>query len=351
MTFNEQVDMLLILGECHKNKRSAAELYATRFPDRRHPSDMSFLHLEKKARLTGNLGPKKRNRTHPITNIDTEADILASVLVVPHLSTREIERYTNISKSSVSVILRKHKFHPYHVILNQEIRETDYPRRLEFCTWMTEQIQLQPRFLSTVLFSDEATFLSTGHLNRHNMHYWSTVNPHWMQTIDNQRKWSINVWCGIYEGKIVGPHFFDGPLNGPDYSNFIQHILPVLLEIFPLQARLEMWFQQDGAPPHFSRVAREAVNGVFGGRWIGRGGPVAWPPRSPDLTPLDFFLWGAIKDKVFKTRPTTPEDMKCRIQTACSDIDERTIILSQRAHGERLAMCIDQHGQLFEHLM
>ena len=26
----------------------------------------------------------------------------------------------------------------------------------------------------------------------------------------------------------------------------------------------------------------------FTGHWIGRRGPVEWPPRSPDLKPLDF---------------------------------------------------------------
>ena len=33
---------------------------------------------------------------------------------------------------------------------------------------------------------------------------------------------------------------------------------------------------------------------TFPGRWVGRGGPTAWPPRSLDLTPLDFFAWGFI---------------------------------------------------------
>ena len=35
------------------------------------------------------------------------------------------------------------------------------------------------------------------------------------------------------------------------------------------------------------------------GQWIGRAAPIAWPPRSPDLTPMDFFLWGFGKDQVF----------------------------------------------------
>ncbi|KAJ4433406.1 hypothetical protein ANN_15665 [Periplaneta americana] len=47
---------------------------------------------------------------------------------------------------------------------------------------------------------------------------------------------------------------------------------------------------------------------VFPGRRIGRTGPIRWPPRSPDLTPLDFFFWGFIKDRVYATKPhTIPE--------------------------------------------
>jgi hypothetical protein len=40
----------------------------------------------------------------------------------------------------------------------------------------------------------------------------------------------------------------------------------------------------------------------FPGRWIGRGGPIAWPPHSPDVNTLDFFLWGYVKVKVYSQR-------------------------------------------------
>ena len=39
------------------------------------------------------------------------------------------------------------------------------------------------------------------------------------------------------------------------------------------------------------------LNVTFPNRWIGRGGPTPWPPRSPDITPLDLFLWRYVKDK------------------------------------------------------
>ena len=56
-----------------------------------------------------------------------------------------------------------------------------------------------------------------------------------------------------------------------------------------------MYFQHDGAPPHYTIRVREFLNEIFPNRWLGRGGPVVWPPRSPDLTPLDYYLWGHMK--------------------------------------------------------
>ena len=53
----------------------------------------------------------------------------------------------------------------------------------------------------------------------------------------------------------------------------------------------KMVFQQDGAPPHFSKV-RTWLNEKFNGRWIDRGGSISWATRSPDSTPLDFFFYG-----------------------------------------------------------
>jgi len=63
-------------------------------------------------------------------------------------------------------------------------------------------------------FSDEATFKNNGELNRHNCHYWLDTNPHWHRQVDNQHRWSINVWCGIINGYFIGPYFFEENVNG-----------------------------------------------------------------------------------------------------------------------------------------
>ncbi|GFX84616.1 hypothetical protein TNCV_724241 [Trichonephila clavipes] len=60
----------------------------------------------------------------------------------------------------------------------------------------------------------------------------------------------------------------------------------------------ELWFQQDGATCHTARATIDLLKDTFGDRLISRFGPVNWPPRSCDLTPLDYFLWGYVNSHV-----------------------------------------------------
>ena len=83
-----------------------------------------------------------------------------------------------------------------------------------------------------------------------------------------------------------------------------------------------MRFMHDGAPPHFSRVARQFFNQHFANKWIGRGGPVAWPARSPDLNPLDFHLWGHLKSIVYATSIENAEILRNRIEQGFRQIRE-----------------------------
>ena len=54
----------------------------------------------------------------------------------------------------------------------------------------------------------------------------------------------------------------------------------------------EQKHQRDGAPPHYHPDVHAYLDDNLPGHWIGGGGPIEFPPRSPDLTPLDFCLWG-----------------------------------------------------------
>lgn len=271
----------------------------------------------------------------------------------PHTSVRDIARETGISKTSVHPIMQEHKFHPYRIHLHQKLEEGDFQGRVEFCRFALMAVRNDRYFMQKVLFTDESTFTNSGQVNLRNMHYWTTENPRWLREVEHQRKWKVNVWCGIIGDFIVGPYFFQGTLIGRSYATFLRETLPVLLEEIPLSARQGMWFQHDGCPAHYAKVSRAVLNDAYKyhDRWIGRGGIVRWTARSPDLTPLDFFLWGKIKGVVYATVPTTPEDMQRRIVAACGRITQETLQSVRRSLETRLQMCIAVDGGHIEHMM
>lgn len=277
--------------------------------------------------------------------------MLAAVAHNPHVSLREVSRNSGISRTSVSRILKHHKFHPYHISMHQELHGDDFNNRVVFCNWALTQIQRDPQFFYRVMFSDESTFTNHGNVNRHNMHYWSVENPHWLREVEHQRPWSVNVWCGIIGDKLIGPVFIEGTLNGEKYRNLLQDELPILLEDVPLEVRQNMWFQHDGCPAHYSAIVREVLNRNYNDCWIGRGGPVNWPARSPDLTSPDFFLWGYLKEKVYTEVPNTRENMVERIRYACAQITPDTLSTCVQAFQARVNKCIEMEGHHFEHLL
>ncbi|KYN14904.1 hypothetical protein ALC57_12879 [Trachymyrmex cornetzi] len=112
-----------------------------------------------------------------------------------------------------------------------------------------------------------------------------------------------------------------------------------------------MWFQQDGTPSHYARSSRNALNILYPNKWIGRGSLTPWPPRSPDINHLDFFLWGFIKEKVFSTKPTTRDNMKEIIRQACAAVTPQMLADVRRSLNTRINKCLEVHGNNFKHLL
>ncbi|KAJ4441195.1 hypothetical protein ANN_11046 [Periplaneta americana] len=128
----------------------------------------------------------------------------------------------------------------------------------EFSCQLQQQAADDDDLFSRLIFSDEATFRTSGKINKHNCRVWDTQKPH--RIIEHER---------------------DSP-------------------------------KQDGARSHFHNAVRAYLNMEMSDRWIGRAGVrdrcfMTWSRRSPDMTACDFFLWG-IKDSVFV--PPLPRDLE-----------------------------------------
>lgn len=346
----ELVNMIWVLGECGKNSLLATRVYQERFPGVRQPSKRTLERLMDRFNRTGSVNYEKRERTKTALTEENELNVLLSVTEDPHTSVSKISKQQDISETTVRRILSKNNMHPYHIQLHQELNNEDFLDRVNFCQWSRHKLNERRDFFDFVLFGDEATFHRNGSLNRHNFHYYATTNPHFSIT-HSQTRWTLNVWGGILGDFVIGPHFFEGRVTGQIYLDFLQNHLPALLEHVPLFIRQQMWFLHDGAPVHHTEMIHNFLNNQFPERWIGRGGPIRWPPRSPDLTKIDFFLWGFVKNEVYKIQPTTRDDMMNRIRNVFQSINVQMLRNVSRSFEERLDHCINLMGGHFEHLL
>ncbi|GBN34149.1 hypothetical protein AVEN_79350-1 [Araneus ventricosus] len=96
---------------------------------------------------------------------------------------------------------------------------------------------------------------------------------------------------GIFNDRLSGPVFYEGTLTVQRYLKLLQDVITDFVENLTLHQLQNLWFQHDGAPPHKISNVKQYLMKTFQNQIIGYGGFVEWPPRSPDLTPLAFFLW------------------------------------------------------------
>lgn len=220
----------------------------------------------------------------------------------------------------------------------------DYDVRLSFALWMMEKVGDNANFIRYLMVTDECIFHTNGITSTQFTRIWSTSNPHWRLEKNNQYRNSVMVWCGIFNRKLIGPYFFDGCVNGQKYLQFLQTYLTENLENIELEDRRNMWFQHDGAPPHYMAAVKNWLNENFQNKWIGRGGPVPWPPRSPDCSPCDFFLWGYLKQIVYRTSVESVIELRQRISNACAKVTPEMLRKVEKQFQKRLQKCILKNG-------
>jgi hypothetical protein len=86
------------------------------------------------------------------------------------------------------------------------------------------------------------------------------------------------------------------------------------------------------------------LGAVFPGILISRFGDITWPARSPDHAEPDYFLWGSVKSKVYKTLPANIADLKQRILEFIQGISNETLKCVMTAFPSRLQERIKLRG-------
>ncbi|GFV71657.1 uncharacterized protein TNCV_3534471 [Trichonephila clavipes] len=207
-------------------------------------------------------------------------------------------RHTGLAPILVGVRFYFHTPYTSCVLQPLGLPIEDHQARRRFVEWAQNEIAVVPDFHKRILFSNEAHFWLNGYVNKQNCRIWSEANPEvYVETPLHAEK--LTLWCVLWAGGIIGPYFFKND-EGHNVT--------------------ELRFQQDGATCHTARATINLLKDTFGDRLISRFGPVNWPPRSCDLTPLDYFLWGYVKPLVYADKPQTLDHLEDNIRRVIADI-------------------------------
>jgi len=205
----EYGDMHFVYGFCNGNALAAVEEYHRRFPDRRIPSRRVFTRIHQTLRDTGCLpSVAVCSDREVVGTINTRENILEMVQRSPRLYARRMASCVRVSRMQVWRTLHEEDFYPYHDQTVQHLEPSDHAQRMDFCHW----IKAHPELLGVILFTDEASFTRDGVNNSRNLHTWSHDNPHETRVTNFQRRFSVNVWCGVIGNRLIGPFVFDNNL-------------------------------------------------------------------------------------------------------------------------------------------
>ncbi|XP_072403034.1 uncharacterized protein [Diabrotica undecimpunctata] len=160
------------------------------------------------------------------------------------------------------------------------------------------------------------------------------------------------ILTGILGDYIVGPFFIDGNLTGNEYLELLQNQSIPAVQLLPVNFE-DIRFHQDGCPAHNTRAVQNYLETIFGNKLISSRGTIKWPPRSPDLSPNDFFLWGYLKASVYRhgfKRARNLAELRDKIIHLCGSIRPE-LLRDMRVSLYRFDICSAERGGIFEPLL
>lgn len=259
--------------------------------------------------------PKHKNPGQKREKVKNQLENLVSEF--PNLSIRKASSALGVSPTLVyhifhdDIHLKPYKFHIWH-----KLEDMDYEKRLNFANWF---LKLPKASHDYIICSDEAYFYLTLPINNQNNRQWSKSQPYIgvEKPLHDQK---ILVWCAISAKRVFGPFYFEENVNQYNYRDMlINYFWPKVLRTAEYE---KYYFQQDGAKPHTAETVQTWLHGKFGKKFIDKN---LWPPRSSDLNPCDFFLWGHLKSVVYNPMPKTLDDLKANLEREIKKISKKIL--------------------------
>ncbi len=304
---------IFLLKMFYKNERIIAiqRAFCAKFNTRSPPNHKVIKNIVSVFEKTGSVSPIPPKHKAPSQKRE-EAKIKLETMVTefPSLSIRKAASAVGVSPTLIYHVLHDDMhLKPYKYQTWHKLEVHDHEPRLKFAQWFLAKPPATKNFF---IFSDEAYFSLTLPVNKQNNRTWADSNPYNGIELPLHDK-KVLVWCAISAERIFGPYFFSESVNQYNYLEMIQTFF--WQKLLDTASYKKYYFQQDGATPHTANSVQDWLKSKFSGKFLDKK---MWPPRSPDLNPCDFYLWGHLKSTVYNPMPKTLDDLKVNIEREIS---------------------------------
>lgn len=274
-------------------------------------------------------------------------------------SLRSIAEKCQCSLGLVSKVAKKElKLRYYVQRVGQVLSDSNVAYRLQFAENLLNLFNSGTIDIDNFCIIDESYVEIGEHRNRRNNGFWRKAGDTWnIPVLERPLKpQHIMIFCVLHSKiGVIGPFFMKDidpertSMNSKNFMDMVDLVVPQIKEkLGPLFD--SCWWFQDGAPPHFAKNSIDKLKSYFENRICARGTDFSWPPYSPDLTPLDYWFWSALKTFVGAKCPKNLDEVESVVREFCSAVTPTMVKKAIHDMPARLECLKDRGGTHFEHM-
>jgi transposase len=341
-----------------REQRKGAKAIRSAYPEKRWSLE-TVKAICRRVDSRGSAVERKKGSGRPKTvriaaNIEQVEQLICSQENLPgtHKSTRQISAELGISHVSVWLIAKKDlNLSSFKRIPGQVLNNVTMQKRLTRCRKLLRRFTAMNA--KRLFFTDEKVFYLDPPANRSSSCVWSAGKKKDVSSnrlIRQRAKFSRSVMAsaGVCFGGKGRLHFVPGQTK-VNTTCYMDQLLSKLIEDCRAVLGDHFIFQQDGAPAHTANKTQD---------WLKQNTPEfikkdEWPPNSPDLNPLDYFIWSAMLQRYEQhtPKPKSIDELKVVLQEIWDELPQESVDKAVLAFRKRLRACVRSDGGHFEHLL
>ncbi len=261
----------------------------------------------------------------------------------PSISFQSLATLMNVSKNTMGKAIHEDlRYKSYVLKICQHLTDAMKAKRVAWCELLLSLPKHQAA-RRMCFFSDEKIFTVEQKVNRRNDR-WLTTDLGEVPIV-GKRKFPTSIHILLLvssEGHVMPPHYFSENVNKEVYLDILwSKVKPWIEETAGEKPYI---FQQDSAPAHTSHIVQNWLSDNMQMFWSKE----FWPPNSPDLNPMDYYMWGMLERESNKVCHPTAESLRAGIDEAVANLDPQHLVNACVRFRHRLEAVLEANGSWIE---